>query len=452
MSILRSVLRDLLKKNSRPASRASSTTTGLQSDLGHWKEGGNILCFTASSEGNALAELTREAVAPLKHKASRIEVFDLNSSDWSSKLKDALREPVWFAAGAFGCGQNILAGGGGENSNLWESSSIPFVRFFGDTPAYFPDRHAVQHRNSINTYFDPAHADFYRRWFRDRALSVVHSPFVIDPIPIDGIDSARKLSGKVIFPKNGNAPGALIDYWRGSLPSFISAALEDLAEDSIGREWINIEPCFDDRLLSYFDDRGLDISADPSIVCFLVAQLDDYVRRVKSTMIAESLLDLPIIIRGRFWDHINFTGKRATYDQSSDFAGTRELIDQAPALIDMSPNTQHAPHDRILRAIGRGTAFLTNRQKFLESHTLDSESFIFDFDRDSIRSRVEHYVTFPQDAIDLGIEQSRVLRAAFHEGRFVDTISAAVQTMALRLGGRPHGTQNFVDFPSRLIR
>ncbi|MBI5108762.1 MAG: hypothetical protein HZA62_08430 [Rhodocyclales bacterium] len=361
--------------------------------------------------------------------------------------------PIWFAAGYFGTGQEVNITRNGETANLWESSGIPFIRIFGDSPAYLPDRHRAAFRNSINAYGHPEHLAFYRRWFRDPTLSVLLHPITIDKAPADTLRLPEKASGKIIFPKNGNSPMQLRAYWRDALPSSICQALEDLAEESIGLDWIDREPCLDDRLLDYFGTKGIDLAAELGLLFFLVAQLDDYLRRVKSTMIAEALLDLPVIVRGRNWDHVNFTGRRATYDPSSDMAATLALIDQAPAMLDMSPNTQRAPHDRIWRAMGRRTAFLTNRQEFLDAALgLSASRCSFSFERSAIRTLVEHYVERPQDAIDLGLEQVRTLSPLLDESRYVDSLRTAVQTVAFARGSRPPATQDFVSFPSLLIR
>lgn len=448
--MLGSVLKGIFA--SRKAHVSQTHTSGLANAEVRQCEGGSILCFFGGSEGNALAEGTRAVMAPFASAASRLIYFDLNSSGWYDELVAVLSEPVWFAASAFGVGQDIATIKDGKTVNLWESAGVPFVRFFGDTPAYFPDKHVARFPNSINAYWDCAHANFYRRWFREPALSVLWSPIVIDKIPLEKVDEASKLKGKIIFPKNGNSPSKLIDYWCMVLPSQLAKALQVVAEELIGRDWINREPCFDDRLIRYFFTLGLDIAAEPAVLCFLVAQLDDYVRRVKSTMIAEALLDLPIIVRGRFWDHVDFRGKRATYDPNSDVASTLPMIDRAPAVIDMSPNTQHSPHNRIWQAVGRGTAFLTNRLQYFDGLLPSADRCTFAFEPEAIHNLVENYVLHPKEAVDLGLEQARVLRPAFDESRYVDVLLTAVQTKAMRLAGRPPETQNFVDFPPRLYR
>ena len=448
--MLGSVLKGIFSSSKAYAIQAPKS--GLVNAEIRQQEGGSIICFAASSEGNALTEGTKAVMAPFASMASRIKIFDLNRPGWEEELAEALADPVWFAAGSLGIGQDISVLRNGVRTNLFASAGIPFVRFFGDTPAYFPDRHVAQFHNSINAYWDVAHANFYRRWFRDPALSVLCSPVVIDQMPLEQVDVARKLKGKIIFPKNGNSPSRLIDYWCMALPALHGKALQDVAEESIGRDWINKEPYFDERLVRYFHDRGIDIAAEPAVLCFLVAQLDDYVRRVKSTMIAEALLDLPVIIRGRFWDHVNFRGKLATYDPDSDVASTLPLIDQAPAVVDMSPNTQHSPHNRIWQAVGRGTAFLTNELEYFDGRLPITDRCTFAFEKKAIRSLVERYVTNPQEAVELGLEQARLLRPVFDEARYVNALLTSVQTVALRLGGRPPETQNFVDFPPQLYR
>lgn len=413
------------------------------------ERGGRIIWFGAASEGDALTVVTREIMTLFEQHASDIKGIDLNASDWVEQLQDAIQVPVWFAISCFGVGQEMSVNRAGEPVNLWEICGIPFVRLYGDIPAYFPDRHVGDRRNSINAYFDQGHRDFYCRWFPERAFSILLPPIVIEPIPLESVRVNEKLAGKIVFPKNGNNPGQLLDYWDSSLPAEVAKALKNVAEEACSKKYINNEANLDDLLVCYAEGLSLDLAADRATLCFLVAQVDDYVRRVKSTMIGETLLDLPVIIRGRFWDHLDFRGKRAVYDPDSDYLRTQRIFDQAPAIVDMSPNTSHHPHDRIRRAVGRGTAFLTNRQAYFDAVMPCVQKYTFDFEREAIHGLVEYYVTHPRDAIELGFEQAKVLRSVFDSSKYVETVLTAVDFLALRLKGRPIGTQNFVDFPPR---
>lgn len=442
--MLGKVLRDI-RASRRSVSKSDSQRSAINALAVEQRLGGRILSFNSGGGDQALDYLIAALLRPLRDRHYNIETINLQDRDWYPKLNELLGEPVWFAVSFFSIGQDTQASIDGRLVNLWEAAKVPFFRFYGDLPAYFPMRHVRYFRNSVNGYFHQAHAEFYRRWFPNPALSVALPPAIIDPTPLQGVDVKRKLKGKVIFPKNGNSPSNLRAYWRSTLPPLLVGALEAIGEESISIDWIDSEPRLDERLVEYFAGVGLDIAAEREVLCFLCAQMDDYIRRVKSTMVAESLRDLPIIIRGRNWDHVDFRGRKAIRDSDFDVARTLDLIDQAPALVDMSPNTQRAPHDRVCRAVGRGTAFLTNAQEFLAQHFSAPERFSFSFRRDSIRACVEHYVCRPQDAIDLGLEQAEALRKAYSDDGYVDAILTAVEISALRMNSRPPGTQDFVD-------
>jgi hypothetical protein len=182
------------------------------------------------------------------------------------------------------------------------------------------------------------------------------------------------------------------------------------------------------------------------LMFFLVAQLDDYLRRKKSVLIARALLDYPVIIRGSHWAHVDFSGKRARHDPDSDYGRTRRLIDESLAVVDMSPNTQRSPHDRCIRAAGRHTAFLTNRQQFYVENFDNHSAFTFLFNRDSIRERVEAALARPRDIIDMGIAQAERMRELLPAERYFERLLAAVDACALACGERPPGTQNFVHY------
>lgn len=411
------------------------------------QRGGRVICFYGGSEGNALREHSRWSLAPFQSLASQVVLIDWADPLRNEKLVEALSEPVWFVSSFFGLGQEIEINIGGKTANYWSAFGIPFVRHFGDLPAYFPDRHVSNYANTINVYCDASHSDFYGRWFTKRALVFTMPPLLLDVIPIDRVDVSKKLSGQIIFPKNGNSASKLRAYWRESLQGRVADMLDALAEECTAPARLNGRPRLDDLVLGFFEDIGIDISADRPSLCFFVAQLDDYMRRTKSQIVVEALLDLPVVIRGRFWEHIDFRGRRATYDPDSDITRTRALIDKAPAVIDMSPNTQDAPHDRVLRCIGRGTAFLTNRMSCFDVADLDPARYTFEFTPDAIRNLVERYVTNPRDAVELGLEQSRVFRGLYSDERYVNALMTAVDVCALRIGNRPAGMQEFLAFP-----
>ena len=256
------------------------------------------------------------------------------------------------------------------------------------------------------------------------------------------VDLNRKADGGVIFPKNGNCPDKLTDYWREGLPHELFVALRSIAEEADG----SLDENFDatSAVIRRFADLGIEVSPNPRLICFLTAQIDDYLRRRKSTMIARSLLDLPVTIRGDNWEHIDFSGCRAKYDPDSDFVRTRELLDQSAAILDMSPNSHRGPHDRALRAAGRYTTFLTNRTKFYADNFSEVSQFTFQFTSESIRECVELALSRPRETVEMGMRQGSRMRELLTLDRYIDQVTTVVDACALACGGRPAGTQEFV--------
>lgn len=445
MSILTQTIKNIFGNGRRNA------VVSNQTPVDHMRpsEAGSIICFTSPSDGDALAHLTRELIQPIANRASRVQLLELPSTNWWDELNAAVHDPVWFAFAFSGDGQEISVERPGGVKNLWEDSKIPFVRMFGDTPAYFPKKHAARYRNSINIYGSQSHADFYRRWIDDCALTATLPAVPMDARPLDQIDEKAKLDSPIIFPKNGNSVSALQAYWRMALPTTVSNALQSVAEECVSQSNIDDDPHIDDRILNYYKNIGIDISLERPLLCFLVAQVDDYLRRFKSTMIAEAILDLPVSIHGNNWRHVDFYGKRASLKEGSNYAQTRKLLPNAPAIIDMSPNISNTPHDRVCRAAGCGTAFLTNQQKYIQRITGSPAECTFSFNKNSIHDLVEYYVLNPGEAVKLGLRQAAAFRAAYPEQRYAEILLSVVHIMHLRLQGRPPpGTQNFVEFPS----
>jgi hypothetical protein len=444
MSILGSLLSDLRSRSNKresPPEGSSASMEALQ------QNGGLIIGFSGSSTGDALLKLTAQVLDPLVDLSAGIHIINVNAGGWQKELEGLLRYPIWFAMSFFGVGEEILVTRNGQSRNFWEFFSIPFLRFFGDTPAYVPVRHVVKFKSSANVYFDREHADFYRKWFSSAGLSICLPPLVCAARPLEDLDFKKKINGKIIFPKNGNSPEALIGYWRSSLPKTMACALERIAEIATARDNINEIPHLDSKILKYFEEQNLDLVNEPAVVCFLVAQLDDYVRRVKSTKIAEALLDFPVVISGKFWNHVDFQGRRAICDEECDYSKTEALMDEMLALVDMSPNTHYLVHDRISRAVGRGTTFLTNRHELLET-ALSSVDYMFEFEEDSIKSVVDKCLANPRETVELGIAQSEEFRAAFRPEVYAERLTGLVDAVKLRCAARPIGTQDFVSHPS----
>jgi len=203
----------------------------------------------------------------------------------------------------------------------------------------------------------------------------------------------------------------------------------------------------DALVTAHFLDRGWDISEFVNLRLFFIAQLDDYLRRIKSMMVADVLADFPVEIHGFNWEHFDFSTRRATYIPGGDYTKSRERIIGSLGLVDMSPNTQRAPHDRAMRAFGLCTLCLTNRQRFFTEHFANAELFTYSFDKESLREKVADVLAHRKRYVELGLavaEEFRRDRRPEDFGQFmIDTASH----VRLACGPRHPALQDFFVWP-----
>jgi hypothetical protein len=444
--VLLSFLKDLMPRFGRSRRESSHATLREKSAIRKltYRRGGAVLAFVPTSEGDALKQHTLEMLQPIRSFCEEIVLLDLNDPTWFQKYEAAARNPIWFAMSPFGGGEYHVVEGE-EARSPWAEAGIPFVRLFGDVPAYFPAKHVQHFANSINAYGHSEHDDFFVRWFAQKAPSLTLPLFPFDTIPKHSVDlDGKAASGTIIFPKNGNCPDRLVQYWRASLPPAVVKALESVAEGACAALDQPIDLFAD--LQRYFAGLGINLPENQRLMFFLFAQLDDYLRRKKSTLIARSLLGHPVVIRGVNWEHIDFFGKRARHDPDSDYGRTRRLLDESMAIIDMSPNTHRGAHDRVLRAAGRYTAFLTNRQQFYIGNFPSHRSFTFLFNPDVIRECIDAALSRPRETVEMGVAQAERMRELLTEEKYVEQLVTAVDACVLGCEERPPGTQNYVSY------
>lgn len=441
--MLVSFLKSLAASEARAESVAPARAAIVFPEL-TFARGGKVIAFVSGSQGDALRQHTLEMLRPLRPHCTGVAVIDIRDPGWHEQLAAAAQEPVWFAMAPFGGGE-VFRAASGEVASPWAEAGIPFVRLFGDTPAYFPSKHFQHFRNSINAYGHAEHWEFYLKWFNAGAPSLWQPLFPLDARPREAVDVDRKLAGsRIVFVKNGNCPDRLVDYWRTQLPPEVARALEAVAEEACGR--LDEPYDFAVGVQAWFSRLGIDLGRNRRLLFFMVAQLDDYTRRRKSTLIARSLLDLPVVVRGIHWDHVDFSGRRATHDADSDYTRTRDLFDSSLAIVDMSANTHRGAHDRALRAAGRYTTCFTNLTRFFGESFPDAASFTYRFDEDSIAALVGSALERPLETVEIGFAQAERMRKLLTEERYVEQLVAAIDACALGCGGRPTSTQDFVIY------
>jgi hypothetical protein len=275
---------------------------------------------------------------------------------------------------------------------------------------------------------------------------------LVPPVPFDTaekreVDFRKKESGKLLFLKNGNDPEKLVRIWREAMPAATFVMLADLAGELVAS--INTEKSHDiDALVTaYFLDRGWDVSEFVNLRLFFVAQLDDYLRRIKSTLVADVLADFPVEIHGFNWEHFDFSKRRATFVPGGDYTQSRQQIIDSLGIVDMSPNTQRAPHDRAMRAFGLYTLCLTNEQEFFKEQFAKAKSFSYRFEKDDLAAKVADVLARPKEYVELGLEIAEQFRRSRQPQDFAQFMLDTAEYVRLARGPRPAGLQDFFVWP-----
>lgn len=355
---------------------------------------------------------------------------------------------IEFAYGTAGGGADIRGmSASGTELNLWEGLRVPFISLKGDSPAYYFDRHVMPSPWHACLYYFPEHLDLRRRLPQPPALSGLVPPVPFDMVDKHEIDFRKKEKGKLLFLKNGNDPEKLVQIWREAMPPATFVNLTDLAGQLV--TGINTEIGYDiDALVTaYFLDKGWDIGAYVNFRLFFIAQLDDYLRRIKSAMVADVLADFPVVIQGFNWEHFDFSNRRATFVPGGDYTQSKQQIIESLGMVDMSPNTQRAPHDRAMRAFGLCTLCLTNEQRFFKEEFAKAESFSYRFEKESLASKVADVLDHPKRYVELGLEAADQFRQRRRPEDFAQFMIDTASHVRLGSGPRPSGLQDFFVWP-----
>ena len=410
-----------------------------------------VLFLGGSSRADSLKGMSDSFRSVFNAKGYDFIQLDLRDPQcFMSTLSQLLSEkPIEFAFSFMNYGSTLQGNDeAGRKGNLWQGAGIPFLSLIGDTPGYYFDLHICRAPIHACLYGFPEHEVLRRRLpYQDIGyIGSFRSP-LLDPLELDDLDFNAKTSGQLFFLKNGNDPKQLWDSW-SVLDARPLNALRELASCLASNLNSSAILQIDDLVIEFFKNFDLDITKMLKLRLFFIAQLDDYLRRLKSTMMGEILMDFPVQIVGENWGHLDFIGKPVNHVDSCDYTESRELIRNGLGVIDMSPNTGGAPHDRPCRAYGAHTLCLTNEQSFFSDDFPNHKEFSFSFSRESFRDKVADVLARPKHYVDVGIETA----ARFRE---VNPLEGVVEHLldtaaCLRLDqrrARPPGFQDFFVWP-----
>lgn len=393
-----------------------------------------VLILSGSGANDAIRGQMQAYADALIGDGQSIVHISLTQSEIAYAFEQMAAGKVSFALTWLGLGQSIeVADDKGNRRNAWEACGVPLLKLQGDLPAYYKDFHLDEPRSSVNLYGPEEFVRFRTRWLpMASSLAGIVPPLPLAPMDRSAVDLKKRRSGKLVFLKNGNSPVELGNMWRERLPPEISRILFEMSEDlhSIG---LRTGPFYvGEEVANHLTRRGIEPSTALYQMPFFASQVDDYLRRTKSTMIAEALLDFPVIIQGAYWDHLDTIGRKAEVTPGKSYAASSKTYAEQLGIIDMSPNVDSSPHERVQRAAGSFAAVLTNRQTWLAARFPESQELTFEFSVDSIRERVDAALARPDRFLDLGVSFGERFRSLFSPDKFAAHIRMVAELARLQ--------------------
>jgi hypothetical protein len=409
-----------------------------------------VLALSGRGANDAVRGMIDEYTNPLRDLGLSVVKVAMEPAELQYAVEQIASGKVTFALTWLGIGQDlpVVVGPGHSRTNVWEAFSVPLLKLHGDSPAYFVDRHSDVPRNSVNLYAAAEFVHFRRRWLpKAKALTAVVPPMPLAPLERNKIDVLTRRKGKLVFLKNGNSPTQLRQLWRDRLPRSVATLVENMADEILA---LAVRPGvlhIGDLIAEFLAAHSIEPGSTGDLMLFFTAQVDDYLRRVKSQMIVEAMLDLPVLVQGNHWEHVDFSGRRAKLIEGQDFDSSRQVFSDQLGIVDMSPNLDSGPHERVMRGAGSYAFVLTNRQGWLTAAFGEFDDLTFEFNPDSIRAKASEAISHPDRFLDLGIAFGERFREVYTRQAYANQIVDLAELAALQCSAEKPVIQPFFVWP-----
>ena len=303
-------------------------------------------------------------------------------------FRDNYQVVAGIGAGGFGARLTVS-----NVKPFWGEVRIPFVSWLVDHPAYLVDNHRSADPFVAQLYTCTELLDFQRRYVRSPGR------VGLADLGMPDLGPTTEKSGEplILFPKTGNDPAELERAW-AALPSVLVRIIYGAAEEVLARPTeVSVALCKVARF------EGVELENDFQLLCFLSVQVDDYVRRLKSTGLARAILDLPVTVCGAAWDHIDTHGARARFLGARPYAEVLALSAQATAVLTMNPNLDTTVHERVWSALAVGTLPISDRNSFLRENFPMLDPYLFDWSGDGEVQAIRRVLDDPGSARDAAL-------------------------------------------------
>jgi hypothetical protein len=331
------------------------------------------LFVTAPGQSGGLEAPAHELAEQFRAHGHEVDLLHTGGGDFTARLQALLgqrRPDIALSWGGFG-DQLMFRQEGAEAQNLWSSLRIPFGKIVFDVHAYMPQHHHVRGGFQFLCYAFKDHAVLRARSEQAkpgaRGAMIACLPPLLPLLP--EAERGAIVERTLHFNKNGNSSAALEQSWE-SFPRPLRQALREIAHamcDDIDRAFvIEIADAVERYIAAFAPERH----RLPPFRDFILAQVDDYVRRLKGELLVRQLKDLPVVVNGRQWGYLKdeLGPCRLSFIEVADHRDTSRRIKSSLGTIDISPNVDLSLHERSLRAIAFGHGLIAYENGFVREH------------------------------------------------------------------------------------
>lgn len=298
---------------------------------------GALVAFVGENENGILRHLSHGLMGLLEPFGYSSHVIDLGDPAWPGQLEALLQSGIAMAWGHAGIGASLQI----EGQNLWERAQVPFVSVLADSPCWHPCNHAVGSRFVVNAYLYPEWMRVQRQFIRSAQVSAVVQGGLI-PNPLHDRILWRSRPRRMVLVKTGGDPVKRRQGW-AALPRRMRAVLEDAATAALGRGTGDVT----DTVIEAMAANQVSYEGRTDILFGIMAELDLYVRDNRSTAVVSALLDIPVDIYGRGWDHVSHRAVKARFHPAFDAELLPNLYAETQFMLNTTPNFSSGVHERV---------------------------------------------------------------------------------------------------------
>ncbi|MFT8419201.1 MAG: hypothetical protein ABF636_10300 [Acetobacter sp.] len=340
----------------------------------------NIVAFVGENENNILRQFSFDFMSFLDPSKYKPHVIDLWDKNWLPKFSALAEEGIamaWSHAG-IGSGMDV------NNENIWDTLKIPFVSVLADPPSWCTKNHFIRSRFVANAYVFSEWLSVQNRFIKSPQLSTIIPHLGITPNTKRDAIPWRDRPQRMVMIKTGGNHEERRNSWK-LLPTRWRSILEDTQSVAVRQPTGDVTNIFVDAC----DHHHLSPEHRVEIFHRLLYELDMYVREHRMNIVVQALLDLPVNIYGRGWDHMAPRATKAQFHTAFDASHLSSVYAGTQFLVNTSPNVASSFHERVGQGLDSRCVVVSDQNTFTRENLSHIPTFYgFDTTDPTLKERL----------------------------------------------------------------